>query len=206
MWDMSILQVVPGLHLTAPRDGTRLRQALATGLTIDDAPSVIRYSNQQVPADLDAVASDRGIDILLQSDQHPRVLVVAYGEMCGTGVMVGRRLADQGIGVTVVDPVWALPVNPALLELAAQHQLVITIEDNDVVGGCGSRLAQELRLAGIEVPFREFGIAPEFLEQGSRTELLEQLGLTPQEIARFAVEAVVRERDAHGQGADSARL
>ena len=118
MWDMSIVQVVPGLHLSAPRDGTRLRQALATALTIDDAPSVIRYSNQQVPADLDAVHSDRGIDILLQSDQQPKVLVVAYGQMCGTGVAVGRRLADQGIGVTVVDPVWALPVNPALLELA----------------------------------------------------------------------------------------
>jgi 1-deoxy-D-xylulose-5-phosphate synthase len=206
MWDMSIVQVVPGLHLTAPRDGTRLRQALATALTIDDAPSVIRYSNQQVPADLEAIDSDRGIDILLRSDQEPKVLVVAYGQMCGTAVAVGRRLSDQGIGVTVVDPVWALPVNPALLELAAQHQLVISIEDNDVIGGCGSRLAQELRFAGVDTPLREFGIAPEFLEHGTRDELLEQLGLTPQEIARYAVEAVVRVRATHGQGADSARL
>ena len=154
---------------------------------------MIRYSNQQVPADLDAVHSDRGIDILLQSDQQPKVLVVAYGQMCGTGVAVGRRLSDQGIGVTVVDPVWALPVNPALLELAGQHQLVISIEDNDVVGGCGSRLAQELRFAGVDTPVREFGIAPEFLEHGTRAELLEQLGLTPQEIARYAVEAIVRD-------------
>ncbi len=192
MWDMSILQVVPGLQLTAPRDGTRLRQALATALTIVDAPSVIRYSNQQVPADLEAVASDRGIDILLRTELQPRVLVVAYGQMCGTGMAVGRRLSDQGIGVTVVDPVWALPVNPALIELAAQHQLVVSIEDNDVVGGCGARLAQELRFAGVDVPFREFGIAPDFLEHGTRAELLEQLGLTSQRIARYAVEAVVR--------------
>jgi 1-deoxy-D-xylulose-5-phosphate synthase len=206
MWDMSIVQVVPGLHLTAPRDGTRLRQALATALTIDDAPTVIRYSNQQVPADLDAVVSDRGIDVLLQSDQHPKVLVVAYGQMCGTGVAVGRRLSDQGIGVTVVDPVWALPVNPALLELAAQHQLVISIEDNGVVGGCGARLAQELRFADVDTPVREFGIPPEFLEHGTRAELLEQLGLTPQAIARYAVEAVVSVRATQGQGADSARL
>ncbi|MDN5760861.1 MAG: 1-deoxy-D-xylulose-5-phosphate synthase [Microlunatus sp.] len=206
MWDMSILQVVPGLQLSAPRDGTRLRQTLATALTIDDAPSVIRYSNQQVPADLDAVASDRGLDILLRTEQRPRVLVVAYGEMCGTGVAVGRRLSDQGIGVTVVDPVWALPVNPALLELAGRHQLVISIEDNSVVGGCGSRLAGELRLAGIDIPFREFGIPPEFLPHGSRAELLDQLGLNAQDIARFAVEAVVRERDARGRGVDSARV
>ena len=119
MWDMSILQVVPGLQLTAPRDGTRLREALAAACTIDDAPTVIRYSNQQVPADLDAVDHDRGLDILVRTEQ-PRVLVVAFGEMAGTGVAVGRRLSDQGIGVTVVDPVWALPVNPALFDLAAR--------------------------------------------------------------------------------------
>jgi 1-deoxy-D-xylulose-5-phosphate synthase len=152
------------------------------------------------------VAADRGLDILLRTEQQPRVLVVAYGEMCSTGVAVGRRLSDQGIGVTVVDPVWALPVNPALIELAAQHQLVISIEDNGVVGGCGARLSQEMRLAGVDVPMREFGIPPEFLEHGTRAELLEQLGLTPQDIARYAVEAVVRrESVTRGEGADSAR-
>jgi 1-deoxy-D-xylulose-5-phosphate synthase len=191
MWDMSILQVVPGLHLAAPRDATRLRQALATALTIDDAPSVIRYSKEQVPPDLDAVATDSGVDVLRQTDQ-PRVLVVAYGQLAATGVAVGERLADQGIGVTVVDPVWALPVNPALLRLAAAHELVITIEDNGIVGGCGSRLAQELRLAEIATPLREFGIAQRFLDHGTRAELLAELGLTPQPIARYAVEAMVR--------------
>jgi 1-deoxy-D-xylulose-5-phosphate synthase len=192
MWDMSLLQVVPGLQLAAPRDGTRLREALAASLLIDDAPTVIRYSNQQVPADLDAVATDRGVDILLRTEQ-PRVLVVAYGEMAGTGVAVGRRLSDQGIGVTVVDPVWALPVNSALIDLARTHELVITIEDGSVVGGCGSRLAQELRFADVRTPIREFGIAPQFLPHGNRAELLEELGLTPQAIARYAVEAIVRE-------------
>ena len=192
MWDMSILQVVPGLQLTAPRDGTRLREALATALTIDDAPTVIRYSNQQVPADLDAVEHDNGIDILVRTEQ-PRVLVVGYGEMAATGVAVGRRLSDQGIGVTVVDPVWALPVNPALLELARRHELVISIEDGGVVGGCGARLAQEMRFADVRTPIREFGIPPQFLPHGNRAELLDELGLTPQSIARYAVEAIVRE-------------
>ncbi|MFP5283621.1 MAG: 1-deoxy-D-xylulose-5-phosphate synthase, partial [Actinomycetes bacterium] len=141
MWDMSILQVVPGLHLAAPRDATRLRQALAASLTIDDAPSVIRYSKEQVPPDLDALTTVDGVDVL-QRSAEPRVLVVAYGQLAATGVAVGDRLADQGIGVTVVDPVWALPVNPALLRLAGEHELVITIEDNGIVGGCGARLAQ----------------------------------------------------------------
>jgi 1-deoxy-D-xylulose-5-phosphate synthase len=191
MWDMSILSVVPGLYLVAPRDGRRLREALAQSLTIEDAPSVIRFPKDQVPPDLPAVDQVGGMDVLLRTEQ-PRVLVVGIGQFAATAVAVGERLSDQGIGVTVVDPVWALPVNPALLGLAADHQLVITIEDNGVVGGWGARLAQELRSAGIDTAVREFGIPQEFQPHGSRAELLEEIGLTPQHIARYAVEAVVR--------------
>jgi 1-deoxy-D-xylulose-5-phosphate synthase len=192
MWDMSVLQVVPRLHLAAPRDATRLRQSLATSLAIDDAPSVIRYSNQQVPDDIPAVDTVGGMDVVLRTDD-PQVLVVGFGEMVSTAVGVGQRLADQGIGVTVIDPVWALPVNPDLVRLAADHQLVISIEDNGIVGGCGSRLAQEMRLADVGTPIREFGIEQRFLEHGNRAELLEGLRLTPQHIARYAVEAMVRD-------------
>ena len=166
MWDMSIAQLVPGLALTAPRDATRLREALARSLQISDAPSVIRYSKDPVPADIEAVDSVAGVDVLLRTEQ-PRVLVVAIGQFAGMGLAVGQRLSDQGIGVTVVDPVWALPVNPALLELAAEHELVISIEDNGVVGGCGARLAQEMRRADVTTPIREFGIAQQFVDHGS---------------------------------------
>jgi len=177
--------------LSAPRDATRLRQALATSLAIDHAPSVIRYSNQQVPDEIPAAASVAGMDLVLQTDQ-PQVLVVGFGEMVSTAVGVGQRLADQGIGVTVLDPVWALPVNPELIRMAADHDLVISIEDNGIVGGCGARLAQEMRLADVLTPIREFGIEQRFLEHGSRSELLAELRLTPQHIARYAVEAIVR--------------
>jgi 1-deoxy-D-xylulose-5-phosphate synthase len=190
MWDMSILQVVPGLHLAAPRDGTRLRDALARSLAIDDRPTVIRFPKDQVPADLRAVDQVSGMDILLKTEQ-PRVLVVGIGQLAGTAVAVGERLSDQGIGVTVLDPVWALPVDPALVALAADHDLVITIEDNGVVGGYGARVAQELRSAGVDTAVREFGIPQEFLPHGSRAELLEEIGLTSQNIARYAVEAIV---------------
>jgi 1-deoxy-D-xylulose-5-phosphate synthase len=191
MWDMSILQLVPGLHLTAPRDATRLRAALTASLAIDDAPSVIRYSNQQIPDDIPALDTIEGIDVVLHTDD-PQVLVIGYGEMVQTAVGVGQRLADQGIGVTVVDPVWALPINPTLIRMASHHRLVISIEDNGIVGGCGARLAQELRLAEVTTPLREFGIEQRFLEHASRAELLEELRLTPQHIARYAVEAIVR--------------
>ena len=191
MWDMSILQVVPGLELAAPRDGVRFREALARSLAIDDAPSVLRFPRDVVPPDLPAVDQLDGMDILLRTEQ-PRVLVVAVGQLAKTAVAVGERLSDQGIGVTVLDPVWALPVSPALADLARDHDLVITIEDNGVVGGYGSRLAQELRSAGVNTPVREFGIPQEFLPHGGRAELLQEIGLTPQNIARYAVEAIVR--------------
>jgi 1-deoxy-D-xylulose-5-phosphate synthase len=191
MWDMSILQVVPGLHLAAPRDGSRLRDALARSLSIDDAPSVIRLPKEQVPPDLPAVDQLDGMDILLKTEQ-PRVLVVGLGPLAVTAAVVGERLSDQGIGVTVVDPVWALPVNPGLIALAVDHDLVITIEDNGVVGGWGARLAQELRSTSVDTPVREFGIPQEFLPHGGRGELLKEIGLTPQNIARYAVEAIVQ--------------
>jgi 1-deoxy-D-xylulose-5-phosphate synthase len=130
------------------------------------------------------------MDVLLKTEQ-PRVLVVGIGQLAGMAVAVGERLSDQGIGVTVLDPVWALPVNPALVAVAADHDLVITIEDNGVVGGYGARVAQELRSAGVGTPLREFGIPQEFLPHGGRAELLEEAGLTSQNIARYAVEAIV---------------
>jgi 1-deoxy-D-xylulose-5-phosphate synthase len=191
MWDTSILQVVPGLHLAAPRDGSRLQDALVRSLSIDDAPSVIRLPKEQVPPDLPAVDQLDGMDLLLKTEQ-PRVLVLGLGPLAATAVAVGERLSDQGIGVTVVDPVWALPVNPALIALAVDHDLVITIEDNGVVGGWGARLAQELRSASVDTPIREFGIPQQFLPHGGRGELLKEIGLTPQNIARYAVEAIVQ--------------
>ncbi|MGD7787525.1 1-deoxy-D-xylulose-5-phosphate synthase [Propionibacteriaceae bacterium Y1700] len=189
MWDMSILQVVPGLHLTAPRDGQRLAEALETSVGIDEAPSVIRFSKEPLPEDIDAVRSVDGVDVLFESGPD-QVLLVAYGQLVGAAMEVADLLAAEGIGVRVIDPVWALPVNPALIRLAGQHELVITVEDNGVVGGCGSRLSQELRQQGIDVRVREFGIPQHFLDHGSRDEVLTKIGLTKQQIARFAVEHV----------------
>ncbi|MDX6320725.1 MAG: 1-deoxy-D-xylulose-5-phosphate synthase, partial [Propionibacteriaceae bacterium] len=173
---------------------------LAAAVAIDDAPSVVRYSKETVPDDIEAIDTLDGVDVLLRTE-NPRVLVVAYGQMVGTGLAVGQRLSDQGIGVTVVDPVWALPLNPALVKLSAGHDLVISIEDSGVVGGCGARLAQEMRLADVLTPLREFGIPQEFLPHGGRGELLEELGLTPQAIARYAVEAIVRDDSTLTEGA-----
>ena len=189
MWDASLLGLVPGLRLTAPRDEPRLVAALQLAVTIDDGPTVLRYSKERLPDPLPTVATRGDVDVLVESPR-PRVLVVGYGQLCSIAVQVGERLAQQGIGATVVDPVWSLPVSPDLLALVAEHELVLTIEDNGLAGGLGSRLSQAARAAGIDTRVREFGIPQEFLPQGNRSQLLEELGLTAQQIARFATELI----------------
>ncbi|WP_432557495.1 1-deoxy-D-xylulose-5-phosphate synthase [Granulicoccus sp. GXG6511] len=191
VWDCSILSVVPGLHLAAPRDETRLREALRAAVEIDDAPSVVRFGKDKLPPDMEAVRNIDGVDVLVESEEQ-QVLLVAHGAFVTLGLEVAEGLTAQGIGVTVVDPVWALPVNPALVSLAADHDLVITLEDSGVVGGLGSRLAQELARNEVATPIREFGVPDRFLDHGSRSEIMEELGLVPQELTRYAVETVLR--------------
>lgn len=189
MWDASLLGLVPGLRLAAPRDEPRLGEALREAVRVCDAPTVLRYSKEALPEPIPAIDRRGSVDVLFASG-GPQVLVVGYGQLCGIAVQVGQRLAQQGIGATVVDPVWALPASADLLKLVAGHELVLTIEDNGLAGGLGSRLSQEARAAGIDTRIREFGIPQQFLPQGNRAELLEELGLTAQQIARFATEVV----------------
>jgi 1-deoxy-D-xylulose-5-phosphate synthase len=87
----------------------------------------------------------------------------------------------------VVDPRWVKPVDPALPPLAAEHRLVVTVEDNVRVGGVGSAIAQALRDADVRTPLRDFGIPPRFLDHANRGTLLEQIGLTGQRIAHEIV-------------------
>jgi 1-deoxy-D-xylulose-5-phosphate synthase len=110
--------------------------------------------------------------------------------MAITAVDVAERLVAQGIGVTVVDPRWVKPVDPAVLDLAREHRLVVSVEDNGIVGGCGAVLLQTLNQAGIETPVRLHGIPQEFLHHAKRGVILERIGLTAQTLARSIVEDV----------------
>ncbi len=115
------------------------------------------------------------------------MLVVPVGAMAGVGVEVARRLADQEIGATVIDPRWVKPVPAEVVELAERHRLVVTIEDNGVVGGVGAAVAGELRAAGLDVPVRTIGIPQRFLDHGTRAQLLEKTGLTAQQIGHQVI-------------------
>ena len=105
-------------------------------------------------------------------------------------------MASQGIGITVVDPRWVKPLDPALVDLARSHDIVVSVEDNGRVGGVGAALAQLLRDADVDVPLRKFGIAQRFLDHGKREEVLAEVGLSAQELARKVVEAVAKRQAA----------
>jgi 1-deoxy-D-xylulose-5-phosphate synthase len=183
MWDMSILQVVPGLRLAAPRDESRVRELLREAVDVSDAPTVLRLPKGPVQEDIGALDSVGTADVIVRSGNQD-VLIVAAGAMVATCVEVADRLRDQGIGVTLVDPRWVKPLDPALVDLARVHRVVVSVEDNGRVGGMGSVLAEMLADAGVQRPLRIFGIPQEFLAQGKRNVVLEEIGLSAQGLAR----------------------
>ncbi|MCB1292922.1 MAG: 1-deoxy-D-xylulose-5-phosphate synthase, partial [Mycobacterium sp.] len=91
---------------------------------------------------------------------------------------------NQGIGVTVVDPRWVLPVPQEIVVLAAGHKLVVTVEDNGVHGGVGSAVSGALRRAEVDVPCRDAALPQQFFEHASRGEVLDSVGLTERNLAR----------------------
>jgi 1-deoxy-D-xylulose-5-phosphate synthase len=194
MWDGSILQVVPGLRIAAPRDATRIAELLAEAVAVSDGPTVLRYPRGNVGAEVEAIDKLGGMDLLARpaADAARDVLLIGAGPMAGVGLAAAERLADQGIGVTVVDPRWVKPVDEAIVDAAREHRLVVTVEDNGRVGGFGDAVCRLLRDREVDTPARTFGLPQEFLEHGERGALLEDLGLAPQHLARAITEAVAR--------------
>jgi 1-deoxy-D-xylulose-5-phosphate synthase len=189
MWDMSILQVVPGLRLAAPRDVPRLRELLGEAIEVTDAPTVVRFPKGPPPADIPAIDTVGGADVLVREGE-PDVLIVAVGAMAEVAVDVASRLRVEGVGVTVVDPRWVKPVDPAVVELARGYRLVVSVEDNGRVGGVGATLLQTLNDAGVRTPFQLHAIPQEFLEHAKRSVILSRVGLDAQTLARTVLEGV----------------
>lgn len=186
MWDLSMLGIVPGMRVAAPRDGTRLREELGEALDVNDGPTAIRFPKGEVGEDIPALRRQDGVDVLAAPGDGlgEDVLVVAVGPFAKMALSVAELLRNQGIGVTVVDPRWVLPVPQVIGELARRHQLVVTLEDNGVAGGIGSAVSAALRRAEIDVPCRDVGLPQQFFDHASRSEVLAEVGLTDRTIAR----------------------
>jgi 1-deoxy-D-xylulose-5-phosphate synthase len=191
MWDLSILAIVPGMRVAAPRDATRLRALLREAVAWSDGPTAVRFPKASVADDIETVDRIGGLDVL-RRDSDAEVLLVSVGALAPMVLDVAERLHAQGIGVTVVDPRWVLPVDDAMPALAAAHGLVAVIEDNGAVGAVGDAIAREVRQRGIRVPVRSFALPQRFLDVGKRPDVLASVGLSAQAVARDIVEAVAR--------------
>lgn len=190
MWDLSITGIVPGIHVAAPRDARTLELALDRAVAIDDAPTVVRFPKGNAPADVPAVREEADYDVLFEQGSEQtdgRVLIVSFGALTDQALGAAQALCDANFSATVVDPHWVVPTAESLLELARDFDLIVTIEDNGVHGGAGSRLHYDLSQAGIDVPVRNLGVPQEFLAHASRGEVLEELGLDVETVAQTVV-------------------
>lgn len=206
IWDLAMLQIVPHIRIATPRDEPRLRELLREAVEVDDAPTVIRYPKGAVSAEIDAIERlEDGVDVLVR-DEAQDVLLIGIGPMAHLAVDVAERLRAQGIGATVVDPRWVVPVQPSIVQLAASHRLVITIEDGIRVGGVGTRVRQVLREAGVDTAVDELGLPDAFIDHASRDQILADAGLTAANIAHDVVSQVLGTRIPIARPSDAAEL
>ena len=191
MWDMSMLQVVPGLRMAAPRDEITLRAELREAVAVSDAPTVVRFSKGALGPEIPAIRTLGPLDVIAESGNGD-VIIVSVGAFAPIAVEVADRLKAQGIGVIVVDPRWVKPLPADLIELASTARLVVVLEDGVRQGGVGSAVSQLLRDHDVDVPVRNLGVPVEFLDHAKRAQVLAEIGLTAQEISRSIVEAAAR--------------
>jgi 1-deoxy-D-xylulose-5-phosphate synthase len=182
------------MKIAAPRDAKRVAELLNEAVEVCDGPTVVRFPKGKVGGEVEAVAKLGAMDVLAQpaAGLGPDVLLIGAGPMALTGLQAADRLAVHGIGATVVDPRWTKPVDPALTGAAGQHRLVAVVEDNGRTGGFGDAVSRFLRDHDIDVPVKTFGLPQEFLSHGTRDEVLEEAGLTAQQLALQITEAVAR--------------
>ncbi|CAN5846704.1 1-deoxy-D-xylulose-5-phosphate synthase [soil metagenome] len=186
IWDLSMLNIVPGMRVAAPRDAGQLREQLREAVAVSDGPTALRFPKGDVGPNIPALGRRSGVDILAKpaDELSDDVLLIAVGSFGAMGLAAAQRLRDQGIGVTVVDPRWVIPVPGVIRELAKAHRLVVTLEDSGVNGGVGSAVSAMLRRAEIDVPCRDIGVPQEFLAHASRSQVLASVGLTDANVAR----------------------
>jgi 1-deoxy-D-xylulose-5-phosphate synthase len=202
MWDLAMLQIVPGIKLSSPRDANVLRELLNEAVDVKDKPTVIRFGKGTAGTVIPAIRrTSDGVDVLKESAAKD-VLIMSVGSMAGTALQVAELLAAQGIGSTVVDPRWVVPVPKSVVQMSAEHRLVVTIEDGIKVGGIGTRVRQDLRDAQIDTALTEIGLPDEFIDHATRNQILEETGLTAQAIARDIVAQVVGSRVPHARSVE----
>ena len=187
IWDMALTGIVPTLHLAAPRDSARLKEVLREAISINDAPTVIRFPKGAVSADIPAFERRDGIDVLYRGESAD-VLLISVGAMATMSVEAASQAYREGVGVTVIDPRWVKPLPKSLITMADRYKSVVVVEDGISHGGIASALSEMFRSAGLDTPIHSIGVPLTFIEHSKRSEILNDLGITSQNIAREIVE------------------
>ena len=187
IWDLALTGIVPTMHVAAPRDGARLRELLREAIDISDAPSMVRFPKGAVQVDIPAFERRDGIDVLYRGESAD-VLMISVGAMAALAVEAASQAYREGVGVTVIDPRWVKPLPRSLVAMAQRYTSVVVLEDGIRHGGIASSISELLRDAGVHVPLHSIGVPLEFLEHSKRNEILSDIGITAQNIARSVVE------------------
>jgi 1-deoxy-D-xylulose-5-phosphate synthase len=188
MWDLTLLGMVPGVRVAAPRDGQQVALALREAVEVADAPTVVRFPKGSVGAPLEPVRTVGTVDVLREpgrpgaQDEPVDLLLVGIGSMAATALEVADTLQAEGRSVMVVDPRWVIPVSEDLVDLARGARSVAVLEDS-VVGGVAGQVRQRLDDEGLAVPVHGYGVPPQFLDHGSRAQVLDRIGLTADSVA-----------------------
>ncbi len=177
IWDVSLFGLVPGIRIAAPRDGLRLRELLREAVAHDRGPTAIRFPKGECPAPVGACSRIGTLDVLTPRSTRSDVLLVATGATASSAVSASMILRSHGIAANVVDPRWLSPITPELLNLVANHRVVVTLEDNAVPGGFGESLSRSARRAGISTRVNPIGLDPAYIAAGTRGDILASCGL-----------------------------
>ena len=186
IWDLALTGIIPTLHVAAPRDGQQLRETLREAVDISDAPSLIRFPKGAINADIPAFERRDGIDVLYRGESAD-ILLVSVGAFASIAVESAAQAYREGVGVTVIDPRWVKPLPKSLVTMAQRYKSVVVLEDGIKHGGIASTISELFRDAQLNVAVHSIGIPLTFLEHAKRSEILEDLGITVQNITRSLV-------------------
>jgi 1-deoxy-D-xylulose-5-phosphate synthase len=215
-FDIAYLRCLPNIVLMAPRDEAMLVHMLRTALTYDDGPIALRYPRGEgtgaaLPERPRAIAIGTG-EILREGDltgpparAGKRVALIGYGSGVGKALEAADELARHGIAVTVADARFAKPIDAGLMaQLAAEHDLLVTVEEGVLAGGFGTAVWETLNETGLTgvggIPIMRVGLPDRYVTHGKPALLHEEIGFTGKRIAE-RVQAAILDRHSATVGA-----
>jgi len=196
-FDIAYLRCLPNMVLMAPRDETMLVHMLHTALGHDDGPVALRYPRGEgigVALPSEPAAMEIGTGEILREGK--RVAIVGYGSGVQKGLEAAALLSERGLEVTVADARFAKPIDAGLMaQLAAEHELLVTVEEGVLMGGFGSAVWETLSDAGARVPrILRVGLPDRYVTHGKPALLHDEVGFTGKRIAERIEAAVLEPR------------